>query len=264
MSVAPDHLTQHLSSMAPHRAVLRSVECRLMGAVELEPPVLDVGCGDGHFASIAYDSPIDVGVDRGTSDAAEAARRGAGVYRQVLVADATSLPFATARFATVVSNCVIEHIVDVDAALGEIARVLRIGGTFATTVPSEHFADYLLGSTVCRRVGLTGLGARYGRFFNRISHHHHVLPASEWAERLGAVGLELEEHGYYFSPRAHRAFDLAHYLGVPNLLARSLTGRWVPAPRLMRPYDRWFRRYYDEPLPQPTGAYLFLRCVKRG
>ena len=41
--------------MAPHRAVLRAVECRFMARVPLTAPVLDIGCGDGHFASIAYE-----------------------------------------------------------------------------------------------------------------------------------------------------------------------------------------------------------------
>jgi len=62
--------------MAPHRAVLRAVECRLMAQVPLISPVLDIGCGDGHFASIAYEKlPIDVGVDVMARDLAEAVRQ---------------------------------------------------------------------------------------------------------------------------------------------------------------------------------------------
>ena len=100
------------------------------------------------------------------------------------IASATELPFADASFGTVLSNCVIEHIVDNDAVLREIARVLRPGGTFATTLPSEHFADMLLGSTVLRRLRLDAAVAAYGRFFNRISYHHHVHEPAEWRRRL--------------------------------------------------------------------------------
>ncbi|CAN5589848.1 class I SAM-dependent methyltransferase [soil metagenome] len=258
-----DHLTRHLASMAPHRAILRAVECRLMGEVDLVAPVLDVGCGDGHFASIAYRSPIDVGVDVRHEELVEARARGAEVYRSVAKAGATELPFADGAFATVVSNCVIEHIEDNQAVLSEVARVLRPGGTFATTLPSEHFAPMLLGSTVLRRLHLHRASKAYGRFFNRISHHHHVHDAAEWRRRFAAVGLDVEVHEYYFSAAAHRAFDLSHYLGVPNLVTRGLTGRWVLHPRQLRPFDRWLRRYYEEPLPQPVGAYQFVVCRRR-
>jgi hypothetical protein len=61
MGEEKDFLALHLESMAPHRAILRSVEAKLMSKVPLRPPVLDVGVGDGHFASIAYDTPLTWG-----------------------------------------------------------------------------------------------------------------------------------------------------------------------------------------------------------
>jgi SAM-dependent methyltransferase len=252
--------------MAPHRAVLRAVEGELMRPVLAQAnrahPVLDIGCGDGHFASIAYDVPIEVAIDVRLDDLREAARRGPDVYRHLLCASATALPFADGAFGTVLSNCALEHIQDNDAVLAELARVLRWGGTFATTLPSEHFEALLLGSTVLRRLRLSRGSARYGRFFDRISHHHHVHDRDEWERRLAAVGLRVVEHHQYFSPRAHRAFDASHYLGVPHLLARKVTGRWVLHPLMARPYERWLRRYYEEPLHQTIGAYQFVRCVK--
>jgi SAM-dependent methyltransferase len=235
-----------------------------MGAVELVAPVLDIGCGDGHFASIAYDTPIDVGIDLSRPEVAEAGARGREVYRHVMVASATDLPFPDASFSTVLSNCAIEHMPDLDRVLSEIARVLRPGGTFATTLPSEHFADMLLGSTVLRRLRLHRGAAAYGRFFHRISHHHHVDPPDTWRRRLAAYALEMDEHQYYFSARSHRRFDASHYLGVPNLVTRKLTGRWVLHPIHGRLFDRWLRPSYDEPLPQPIGAYQYVRCTRVG
>jgi len=263
MTDRPDYLHRQLETMAPHRAVLRAVECRLMGQLDLSAPVLDIGCGDGHFTSIAYEHPLDVGIDLRPDEVAEARARGTTVYRFVLQADATSMPFPAGSFATVVSNCVIEHIPDVDAVLGDISRVLQPGGTFATTLPSEFFGEYLLGATVLRRIGLKRLATAYGDWFNNISHHHHVDPPDVWKNRLEAAGLDVVEHEYYFSPGAHRAFDLCHYLSVPHLVTRKLLGRWVIHPAINRPFERWLRRYVDEPLPQPTGAYQFIHCVRR-
>jgi len=258
-----DYLSEQFKDMAPHRAILRAVECRFMAAVPLTRPVLDIGCGDGHFASIAYADhlPIDVGIDVMARDLREAAAR-QGVYRRVMFASATALPFADNSFNTVVSNCVIEHIPDNAAVLREISRVLRPGGVFATTLPSEHFPDFLLGSTVLRKLGLRGLSKAYGDFFNRISHHHHVCPPAAWRERLEAVGLVVEAQHYYFSAAAHRRFDLSHYLGVPNLVTKRLLGRWILFRGQMRPFERWLRPYYEEPLPE-AGAYQFVRCRRR-
>jgi SAM-dependent methyltransferase len=256
-----DYLSEQLKDMAPHRAILRAVECRLMGQVPLTPPVLDIGCGDGHFASIAYrDLPLDVGIDVMARDLAEAASR-PGTYKQIAFASATALPFADCSYATVVSNCVIEHIPDNGAVLSEIARVLKPGGVFAATLPSEHFSEYLLGSSAFRRLGLPRLAQSYGEFFNRISHHYHVFPPEVWRDRLASAGLIVEDQKYYFSAAAHRRFDLSHYLGVPNLASKRLFGRWVLFRGQMKVMESWLRPYYEEPLPE-GGAYQFVLARK--
>ena len=256
-----DYLAEQLKDMAPHRAILRAVECRFMAQLQLQAPVLDIGCGDGHFASIAYEGlPLDVGVDVLARDVREAAGR-EGVYRQVMFASATELPFADESFCTVVSNCVIEHIPDNAAVLREVSRVLRPGGLFATTLPSEHYPDFLLGSTVFRKLGLGGLGLAYGRFFNRISRHHHVQPPAEWRRRLEAAGLRVEQQTYYFSAAAHQRFDLSHYLGVPSLVSKRLLGKWMLFDWQRRMFERWLRPFYEEELPQ-AGAYQFVLCRK--
>lgn len=256
-----DYLAAQLQDMAPHRAILRAVECQFMRRVPMIPPVLDIGCGDGHFASIAYEHlPIDVGIDVMKRDLPEAAAR-PGVYCRVMFASATNLPFENASFNTVVSNCVIEHIPDNAAVLGEISRILKPGGVFATTLPSEHYPDFLLGSTVFRKLGLKALGMNYGRFFNRISYHYHVYPPEEWRRRLGAVGLAVEEQTYYFSAAAHRRFDLSHYLGIPSLVSKRLLGKWMLFDWQRKLFERWLRPYYEESLPE-VGAYQFVLCRK--
>lgn len=256
-----DYLAEQLRDMAPHRAILRAVECKFMGRVPLTSPVLDIGCGDGHFASVAYDQlPLDVGIDVFARDLREAATR-SGIYRSVMFASATVLPYADASFNTVISNCVIEHIPDNEAVLREIARVLRPGGVFATTLPSEYYPEFLLGASVFRRLGLRGLAGAYGRFFNRISNHYHVCAPDEWRRRLAAAGFTVEEQTYYFSAAAHRRFDLSHYLGVPNLITKRLLGRWMLFDWQRKLFARWLRPYYEEPLPA-VGAYQFVQCRK--
>ncbi len=91
--------------------------------------VLDVGTGDGQIArALASNGAKVVGVDPTTNQISVAQSRGGGpVYLQC---GASPLPFADASFDAVLACLVFEHIDDVDAAIAEVARVLRAGGTF--------------------------------------------------------------------------------------------------------------------------------------
>jgi SAM-dependent methyltransferase len=51
--------------------------------------------------------------------------------------DGTRLPFADASFDRVIASEVMEHVPDDMAALDELTRVLRPGGTIAITIPAE-------------------------------------------------------------------------------------------------------------------------------
>lgn len=247
--------------MAPHRALLRSVESRFMVEVPLVHPVLDVGCGDGHFASVTFTEPIDVGIDPMERDIAECAKLRPTAYKELVQGSATELPFADKSFQTVISNSVLEHIPDVDATVREISRVLKPGGEFAMTTPSEYYPEFLLGASLPKKFRLDKVGKAYGELFNKISYHYHVDSPEVWTRRFERHGLEVVQHTYYFSESAHRAFDMAHYLGIPNLANKRLRGEWVIHPLQTKPLELWYRRYYNEPLPE-KGAYQFFRVRK--
>ncbi len=92
--------------------------------------VLDVGCGEGQVARLAleHDAERAVGVDPTWAQVVVAKERSGGAaYAR---AGAAGLPFAAGSFDAAVACLVFEHITDVDAAIGEVARVLRPGGRF--------------------------------------------------------------------------------------------------------------------------------------
>jgi ubiquinone/menaquinone biosynthesis C-methylase UbiE len=91
--------------------------------------VLDVGCGEGQIARLAAAAgALVTGVDPTAAQVVEARSRGGGpAYGR---AGAAALPFAPESFDAVVACLVFEHIVEVDAAIAEVGRVLATGGRF--------------------------------------------------------------------------------------------------------------------------------------
>ncbi len=262
MPESADVLWRNLRELPAFRALLRAVEARFFAGLDLPAPTLDLGCGDGHFASTGFDYPLSVGVDE-SLDSVRAARARARVYRYVVPAKGERLPFAAGTFGSAISNSVLEHIPGLASALREMSRVLRPDAPFVFTVPSEYFREFL---SVHR--GLNGLGLRtvaraYVRWFDHISRHEHYHSPEEWRALLEDVGFEVEQRRYYFSERALRALEWGHYLGLPALLSKALTGRWILAPTVANLWltDRLLRRYYEEPLPE-RGAYLFFVARK--
>jgi SAM-dependent methyltransferase len=257
-----DLLWGHLQGLPAFRALLRAVEARFyQDLLPLNEPVLDLGCGDGHFTSLAFPSPLTVGIDPSPQALREAHQRGA--YTLVVQSLGGELPFPSAHFATVISNSVLEHIPELGPVLAEIARVLRPGARFIFCVPSDLFTQFLFFSDIFDKVGLSQLATAYQRYFNRISRHHHCEGPQVWRERLAESGLELGHWFYYFSRRANHALDVGHYFGAPSLLAKKTLGRWilVPARWNLALTERWLRPLYEEALPD-RGAYLFFVAQK--
>jgi len=89
---------------------------------------LDVGCGEGRFCRMLRSHGVDVvGIDPTPALIAAARRRDVG--GSYLKARAERLPFRAEAFDLVVSYLSLIDIPDVQAAVPEMARVLRPGGT---------------------------------------------------------------------------------------------------------------------------------------
>jgi SAM-dependent methyltransferase len=98
---------------------------------------LDVGCGTGALiAAIASDaSPACVvGIDQSADFVDLAAQALADARAVFLVGDATALPLARGQIDMVVSGLVLNFLPDPAAAVAELRRVARPGGTVAVYV----------------------------------------------------------------------------------------------------------------------------------
>ena len=89
--------------------------------------LLDVGCGDGGFLSLAAARGAEVsGLDADAAAVARARRRVSSA--DVRAGAMENLPWTDAGFATVVGINAFQYARDIDLALGEALRVLRPGG----------------------------------------------------------------------------------------------------------------------------------------
>lgn len=92
--------------------------------------ILDMGCGDGQIArALAAQGSTVLGVDPTQLHIDIANERGGGPA--YVLGGATKLPVDDGAMDAVVACLVFEHIDEMDAAVAEVARVLRPGGQFS-------------------------------------------------------------------------------------------------------------------------------------
>ncbi len=252
-----DYLWLQIKDLPYFRGLLRAVEARVYRDIELPGPVFDLGCGDGHFATIAFDHPLDVGLDPWTGPVRQAGKRGG--YHEVIQGAGDRLPFPSQYFGSAVSNSVLEHIPELDPVLAEVARVLKPGAPFIFCVPNQNFLPNLSFARLMDKVGLHGMARAYRNFFIRISRHHHCDDPETWRVRLEKAGFEIENWWHYFSPQALSVLEWGHYFGLPSLVSHFLFRKWILAPV---PWNLALTRqicqpYYDEPKQVPDGSYSF-------
>ena len=255
-----DFLTPHLRDLPYFRALLRAVEARFYEDISLPGPVLDLGCGDGHFASLAFPEPLDVGLDPWWGPIREAGVRGS--YQQLTCAAGDRMPFPSNYFSSAVSNSVLEHIPDLDPVIKETARVLKPGAPLIFCVPNHRFLDTLSVSNWLDKIGLNGLADRYRGFFNRISRHYNCDSYDTWKNRLERSGFMIEDWWDYFPPGSLHLLEWGHYFGLPSWVSKILFGRWILAPSSwnLALTERLVKPHYDADPRSPEGVYSFYKA----
>ncbi len=251
-----DFLWLHLRDLPYFRAMLRAAEAAVYQQYELPGPTLDVGCGDGHFASVTFTRPLDVGLDPWWGPLTEAARRGG--YRTVVQSDGGKMPFPDGHFGSAVSNSVLEHIPHVEQVLIETGRVLKPGALFLFCVPNPRYLSELSIPAILQKIGLSGLGRAYTEWFRKMSRVHHAVEPDVWQSWLEKAGFRLEKWWHYFSPEAMRMLEWGHYFGAPTLLPHLLTRRWIIAPtRWNLALTRRLVEQYATAEAHPQGTFTF-------
>jgi SAM-dependent methyltransferase len=150
--------------------------------------VIDVGCGAGRHAFEAYRRGADVvAFDRAESELrsvdtilcamADAGEVPATASAKVVVGDALSLPYADETFDCVIASEILEHMPEDDAAIAELTRVLKVGGTLAVSVPRW------LPERVCWLLS--------DEYHSNEGGHVRIYRASQLRDKITSSGMEL-------------------------------------------------------------------------
>lgn len=193
--------------------------------------VIDVGCGAGRHAFEAYRRGADVvAFDR---DAAELrsvetmlramAAEGeapATASAAAVVGDALRLPYGDETFDCVIASEILEHIPSDDAAIGELVRVLKVGGTLAVSVPrwlpervcwllSDDYHSNEGGHVRIYRASELRSKILRGGMRMTHAHHAHALHSPFWWLKC-AVGVSNSDHPAVAAYHKLLVWDLMH------------------------------------------------------
>jgi len=106
--------------------------------------VADVGTGTGFLAELALDAGATViGIDISDGMLAQVTARFAGRPFEPRQGDTAALPLETGEVDAVLGNMVLHHAEDPPAAIREMARALKPGGTLVITDADSHTHEWL-------------------------------------------------------------------------------------------------------------------------
>ena len=150
--------------------------------------VIDVGCGAGRHAFEAYRRGANVvAFDRDAAELrsvdailramTENGEAPAAASAAVVHGDALSLPYNDETFDCVIASEILEHVPQDDAAIAELIRVLKVGGTLAVSVPRW------LPERVCWLLS--------EEYHSNDGGHVRVYRASELRDKIAGGGMDL-------------------------------------------------------------------------
>lgn len=168
-----------LKQQGPSLGLWRAAEIAALREQTYEPPILDLGCGNGLVSSMVLPK-VDIGIDPDPKPLIQA--QGRGIYEQLLALPVEQSQLPTESISTVVSNSVLEHIPQLDSVLETVARMLKPGGKLIFTAPTEAFSQWLALPI-----------ASYANWRNHQLYHLNLWPLAQWTQHLERVGLEIEE-----------------------------------------------------------------------
>lgn len=256
MRFGGEFLSRYLEVTPIPLALERAMECDLYSRTPFARPLLDIGCGEGLFTQILFESKVDTGIDPNQRELDRA--REIGGYLELICCGGEAIPKPDAAYRTVLINSTLEHIPEGPGpVLREAHRLLKPGGLCFVTVPNMRFLEYSLGRILLDRMGLTGLLAVWSRFFRKFWNLYNVYPVEGWNHQFTQAGFEIQEQGLYECKDIYLLKDAAMFPALPGRIFKLLTNRWILTPRFLR-------KLFMRPVEKSLGKHIPTRFCDDG
>jgi len=244
----------------PATAFWRAIEIAVvLSRTPLEGRVLDLGCGDGRLTQILDSHWAGtrswIGADPDPLEIEAARLR--NLYVELLTCPGDAIAMPDASVDGVFSNSVLEHIPDLEPVIVESARLLRPGGRFIVTVPSDTFRECLAGSWL----PWVGRG-RYEKVIDRRLAHINYLSEHDWRAMLGRHGLTVRSVVPFLSLRQVRRWEnLSRVTG--GLLHTLFAGSTHPIRIQRKLHMRTGKERWPTSIAKALSAVISLRPQPR-
>ncbi|MFI5265720.1 MAG: class I SAM-dependent methyltransferase [Candidatus Levyibacteriota bacterium] len=246
-------------------AIERTLECEILSKQSFERPVLDLGCGEGVFASILFNELVDAGVDLNAREL-DAAKR-YRTHKELIHCSADNIPKPDGSYNTIFSNSVLEHIPNIDDVLKESLRLLTPSGHFYVTLPTNYFEQYCFGNLFLSRLGMPSMAQRFRRFYNNFWKHFHCYSTDDWEALFERSGFEVRQTIMYCPKKITLLNDLLTWPAMLSFIVKKIFNRWFVFKK-MRFYLSGFyasiiRIDFSVDSGLQAGGLVFFDLVKR-
>jgi len=220
----------------------------------LAHPILDLGCGDGVIAQQLFKDKLEYGIDLDLCALDKAKKREA--YNNTIFAGAHSIPLQDNSLGGIFSNCVLEHIPDMESVIKEISRTLKPQAYFVgTCLGPEYYslnpAFTMLGSPLLKRLKYMMINQE-----DKLHNHVSVLSMGQYKKMFEDNGMVLRFHKYYAPEPIFKLCSLMDTLSKYDILSNKLVHNGLLIKYLKLRYkilnnnkeaniEKWYQKYKD-------------------
>ena len=251
-----------------------------------ECPILDVGCGDGLFwEAMLYDQSTTklsclknlFGIDISESElqlcCARFDKHGANSLNFDISShhlEGSELDHLRGKCKTVIANCSLEHVPDIQNALINIKKCLAPGGTFVLFLPHPRWTRSLSVHNQVSRFS-DRLSSCYAGIFDGFFQHYHLYPHYVWKALLESCEFGEVDIKGIGSQSANRYFSHWVPASMPAFAWKSVSGKYPSWYSLIKKAylkrqtglinELVDRSFIKDDLEDPSIVEFFIRCT---
>ena len=237
-------LNEYLKNAPVSLALIRALECKIMDKLPFMHPMLDLGSGDGLFASVLFGNKdyIDCAIDSCEAEVNLSYKR--NVYREIKIAEAEDIPYNDESFKFVMANDLMAHVKKPATVLNEAWRVLEKDGMLCFTVPTlvpKFHAD--LFSKFIASVSQTNIIKLFNHNISSYFRLNSIYAYKKWDALLKDSGFTVIRHKKYASLSAIIVQMITSYYLCRGTAYKKTLGRYIPFPdlheKIVTPITSW-------------------------